>query len=92
MPLKKRYDSAFKVQVVLESLNPNTTIESVKNKYKLSNNALNNWRRMFFKNASKVFETKSQTSEDVNVDELKRIIADLTIQVEVLKKASIYMH
>lgn len=92
MALKKRYDAAFKVQVVLESLNPNTTLESVKAKYKLSNNAINNWRKTFFKNAPKAFEAKSQVTEDVDTEELKRIIANLTIQVEVLKKASILMH
>jgi len=89
----KYYDPNFKVKVVLESLNSNTTLEAVKAKYKLSNNALNNWRKIFFSNAHIIFSNnKPNKNDSYDVDQLKKLIGDLTIQNEILKKVSSLMN
>ena len=87
--MTKKYDTSFKLQVVLETLNPNTTIESIKKKYGLSNNAIVSWRKKFFTNAHKSFELGNSTTEPKDsVEELKRIIGELTIENSILKKIS----
>lgn len=84
----KRYDSKFKVQVVLESLNPNTTSESVRIKYGLSKNAINSWRKLFFENAHKAFEAVPKSEPGESAEELKKIIGELTVENSILKKIS----
>lgn len=89
----KKYDTNFKLQVVLETLNPNITIESIKKKYGLSNNAIVSWRKKFFTNAHKSFEIGSSTAEAKDsIEELKRIIGELTIENSILKKISKLMN
>lgn len=93
----KTYDPKFKIKVVLESLNPNTTLESVKSKYNLSNNAIFTWRNIFFKNAHVIFDSNQKTKSKINdgnldIDQLKKLIGELTIQNDILKKVSNLMH
>jgi transposase len=88
---KSRYDSKFKLQVVLETLNPNTTVESIKRKYGLSNNAISTWRKKFFKNAHMSFEVsgnKKRADPAQSPEELKKIIGELTVENCILKKIS----
>jgi len=91
--MTKKYDTNFKLQVVLETLNPNTTIESIKKKYGLSNNAIGSWRKKFFTNAHKSFDLgNSATDPKDSIEELKRIIGELTIENSILKKISKLMN
>lgn len=88
---KSRYDSKFKLQVVLETLNPNTTVESIKRKYGLSNNAISTWRKKFFRNAHTAFEIsekEKRTDPAQSPEELKKIIGELAVENSILKKIS----
>ena len=87
---RKTYESAFKVQVVLESLQRDTTIEQIRRKYQVSASVVNKWRAMFKKNAHLVFEylqPKKQASPGESPEELKKLIGELTIENTLLKKA-----
>lgn len=88
MSKKIMYDANFKTQVVIQSLNPNTTIEAVRVKYGLSKNAIASWRKIFMANAHKAFEPGVKTNTGVSTDELKKIIGDLTVENSILKKIS----
>jgi len=83
-----RYDSKFKLQVVLESLNPNTTIESVRSKYGLSKNAISSWRGKLLKFGHKAFDESDTKPVSESPEELKKIIADITVENAILKKLS----
>jgi transposase-like protein len=90
---RKKYDTKFKVQVVLETLNPTTTTESIRIKYGLSKNAIGSWRKQFFKNAHKAFEHgQTDTRLQESPEELKKIIGELTIENSILKKISKLMN
>lgn len=86
---KKTYESDFKVRVVLESLQRDTTIEQVRNKYQVATSLVNKWRLIFRQNAHMAFEIKKpvKPKSNENPDELKRIIGELTIENALLKKA-----
>ena len=89
----RRYDDKFKLQVVVESLNPHTTLTSVKKKYDLSNHAINSWRKMFFSRAHTIFQNKFKSIEpSESPEELKKIIGELTVQNELLKKVSSFIN
>lgn len=92
---RRVFTPEFKLKVVLESMQRDTTIEQVCRKYSVSYAAVNRWRKDFKANAAEVFvdkrnpRTKAQSqgyAPGQSPDELKRVIGDLTVQVEVLKK------
>jgi transposase len=91
---KKRnsYDAEFKLRVVLESMQRDTTIEEVKVKYGVSSSVINKWRKKFKENASQVFDrgqgkkTSKKKPED-SPEYLKKLIGDLTVENTILKKA-----
>jgi len=84
----KRYNPSFKLQVVLDSLDPNNTLIAIMKKYDLSKSTINSWRKQFFKNAHLVFDNSlsKKPSLSESPQELKRIIGRLTVELEILKK------
>jgi transposase-like protein len=90
MSKRKTYQSDFKVRVVLESFQRDTTIEQVRKRYDIHTSVINRWRSIFKKNAHLAFEKKKKTKKvkpSQSPEELKRIIGELTVQNELLKKA-----
>jgi transposase len=90
---KKFYSPEFKLKVVLESCQRDTTIEAVKTKFGVANTALYAWRDEFKSLAPTIFtkemkgkRSQTKTSPGQSPDELKRIIGELTVQNEILKK------
>jgi transposase len=92
---RRQFTPEFKLKVVLESMQRDTTIATVCSRYNVSSSVLNRWRKDFAAHAAEVFTDKrdhaararSQGYEPgQSPDELKRVIGDLTVQVEVLKK------
>ena len=94
---RKSYPSEFKLQVVLESLQRDTTQEEVCKKFGISSSMLHRWRKEFQTNAANAFHDKRDPKQKAQAqgyepgaspDDLKKIIGELTVQNEILKKAS----
>ena len=94
---RKSYTAEFKLKVVLESLQRDTTQEAVCKAYGISGSMLHRWKKDFQQNAPNVFldqrdpKQKAKTqgyAPGESPDDLKKIIGNLTIQNEILKKAS----
>src|SRR5437660_11642650 len=94
---RKSYTPEFKLKVVLESLQRDTTQEEVCQKFGLSSSMIHRWRKEFQTNAAAVFSDKRDPKQKAHSqgyepgeapDDLKKIIGDLTVQNEILKKAS----
>ena len=82
-----RYSSQFKAEVSLESFQRDTTIEDVRQRYGVSKNTINKWRKTFRENLPVVFAKQDRKPRpEESVDELKKIIGELTAQLEILKK------
>jgi len=93
---RRQFTSEFKLKVVLESMQRDTTMAAVCSRYDVSTSVLNRWRKEFAANAAEIFMDKRDHAARArsagfepgqSPDELKRVIGDLTVQVEVLKKA-----
>lgn len=86
---RKNYDNEFKTKVVLESLQKTTTQERILAKYGISSSMLNRWRTKFLTNAHTAFEVQKPKKEDKSEspEYLKKIIGDITVENEILKKA-----
>jgi transposase len=94
---RKSYTAEFKLKVVLESMQRDTTQEAVCNAYGISSSMLHRWKKDFQQNAPSVFLDQRDPTQKAKAqgyapgespDDLKKIIGNLTIQNEILKKAS----
>ena len=92
----KRYETGFKVKVVLEALKEEMTINELAAKYKVIPANIGNWKREFLANAELVFDKEkavSQYKEQLGeksrqMDELYRQLGQTTTQLEWCKKKS----
>ncbi len=94
---RKSYTSEFKLKVVLESMQRDTTQEEVCKRFGISSSMLHRWKKEFQQHATSIFYEKRDPKQRAqsqgyapgeSPDELKKIIGELTVQNEILKKAS----
>jgi putative transposase len=92
---KKTYTADFKVKAVMESFQRDTTLEATCQKFGVSRSQLMRWRQEFQEKAPNVFVDKRNPKQKAisqgykpgeSPDELKKIIGELTVQNEILKK------
>lgn len=96
---RKSYTPEQKLKIVLESFQRDTTVEAVRIKYGVTGSVLHRWRDEFKKAYASVAESafgdrRSPRSKAVrsgyepgqSPDELKKIIGEQTVQIEILKK------
>jgi transposase len=96
---RKTYTPEQKLKIVLESLQRDTTIESVRIKYGVAGSVLHRWREAFNKTRTTLAETafgdkRNPKSRSIRAgyepgqspDDLKKIIGEQTVQIEILKK------
>ena len=94
---RKSYTPEFKLKVVLESMQRDTTQEEVCQKFGVASSMLHRWRKEFQAHAAGVFSDKRDPKQKAQSqgyepgeapDDFKKMIGDLTVQNEILKKAS----
>jgi transposase len=92
---RKQYTPEFKLKVVLESLQRDTTLEEVRTKFGVTNSMIHRWRQEFQAKAADIFVDKRNPKQKAQAqgyapgespDDLKRLIGELTVQNEILKK------
>lgn len=92
---RKQYTPEFKLKVVLESLQRDTTLEEVRRKFGVTNSMIHRWRQEFQAKAADIFVDKRNPKQKAQAqgyapgespDDLKRLIGELTVQNEILKK------
>lgn len=94
---RKSYTPEFKLRVVLESMQRDTTQEEVCKKFGISSSLVHRWRTEFQQNGASVFYDKRNPQQKAqsqgyapgeSPEDLKKIIGELTVQNEILQKAS----
>jgi len=86
---RRKFTSKFKSEVVLEALKERSSLAELAQKYKLQPQQISTWKAEFKKSADKVFghPSKSQKTEtEEREEELLRIIGQLKVENEFLKK------
>lgn len=89
---KKRWNPEDKIRIVLESLNTNITIAELCRKYQITPVVFYSWKQKFIDGGKVALSTDRRTSRnnDGNLasenDRLKRLIGELTIANDALKK------
>lgn len=85
----RTYTSDLKTQVVLLLLAEKMSISQACQKYQLKSQVISRWKTEFLEKAHQIFETKEFNSrEQERVAELERLVGRLTMELEILKKAS----
>ena len=79
----------FKLEAVKMSQQPGCTVAEVARELDLRENDLHNWRKMVTEQGNKVFPGRGRKSND-ETSQLKREVARLREENEILKKAAIF--
>ncbi|MDQ2907031.1 MAG: transposase [Chloroflexota bacterium] len=96
MAQKKQYTADFKFKVVVESFQRDTTIEEVCRKFGLASSVIHRWRHDFQQHGPDIFADKRDPktrsaaqgyAPGESPDDLKRLIGELAVQNELLKKS-----
>lgn len=99
-PQRKTYTPEAKLKVVLESLQRDETLEAVCQRFGVSKSMVHPWRQDFQAHAANALLDKRNSQQKAvaqayppgeSLDELKRIIGDLTFQLEIVKKAASWL-
>ena len=89
MRRRRTFTSEFKAKVVLENISGEKSISEACREYQLSPAMVNKWRTQFIENAAAIFEKDHKGDEDQNrMAELERMVGRLSLENDMLKKAS----
>ena len=83
---RRKWTSQQKLQIVLEGLSGQIEISKLCAKYQVSQTQYYQWRDQLLKFGNQAFETKNITKKEQHLEQenhkLKRIIADLTVELK----------
>ncbi len=89
MAIRRKFSAEYKARLVLELLSGQRSAAEIARKEHIKDALLYEWRAQFLERASTVFSEPAPSQEaEQKVAELERLIGQLTIENEVLKKAS----
>ena len=89
--IRKQYDSAFKLKVVLETYKNEKTLAQIASEYQIHATQINMWKKQFKEEGPSIFQkTKDQEKAELKalVDELYKQIGQLKVERDWLKKKS----
>lgn len=89
MTTRKRYDSRFKAQVVLEAIRNQRTIAEIASEYGVHANQITKWKRRVLDELPGIFTNKRERDQRDNEAlqaELYRQIGQLKVELDWLKK------
>jgi transposase len=90
---RRQHSAEFKAKVVLQVLTGEKTSGEICRTHKLNVNVFNRWRKEFLEQASSIFERgETHNQEQLKIAELERLVGQLTIELEIAKKASNYLN
>lgn len=93
---RKQYTPEFKFKVVVESMQRDTMLEEVCRKYSVSSSMVSRWRQAFQEKGPEIFRDQRDLARRSKAkgyepgespDELKKLIGELTVQNDILKKS-----
>ena len=88
MRKRRQFTPDFKAKVVLDVLTGVQSQAEACRKHGLGPNLLALWKTAFMEKAHLVFESGSQSTEQARVAELEQVLGRMTLENEILKKAS----
>ncbi len=90
----RQFSPQFKFDVVMQLLTHQKTITELCREHQLKDSLVYRWRDEFLARAPLVFDRDGRTpvaAEQARIAELERMVGRLTMELEILKKASILL-
>jgi len=84
----RKYSPEFKARVALESLRGDISQAELCRKYNISSDQLSRWRKRLIEQASKLFSDGRKDPHLERIAQLEQLVGRLTLELEILKKAS----
>ena len=87
---RKKYTSKFKTKVVLEALKERFTTQQLAQKYEITPQQINLWKREFLASAGLIFDkgkTSKQTEAQQKEDRLLKVIGQQKVELDFLNNA-----
>jgi len=89
MSERRAFTPEFKARVVLEELTGVKDKAEICREYRLRPQVFSRWRDEFLERAAEIFATeRSRGDEQERIADLERMVGRLTMELEVVKKAS----
>jgi transposase len=89
MSKHRTFTPEFKARVVLELLSGTKSSAEVCRQHQLSAQLLSQWKTIFLERAALVFMSEEQRSQEAaRIAELERLVGRMTLEAEILKKAT----
>ena len=94
MVRRRRFTPEFKAQVVLELLTGTKTSAELCREHQIAPSVLADWKAIFLAQAATVFQTPEprSTQEASRIAELEGLVGRMTLEAEILKKATSILH
>jgi transposase len=91
---RRKFTAAFKAQVVLELLSGAKTSAELCREHQIAASVLADWKAIFLRHAPEVFANPEHPNgpEATRVAELERLVGRLTLENDILKKATSILH
>ena len=90
MASRRKFTAEFKTNVVLERLSGANSSAEMCREHQIAASVLSDWKAIFLARAASVFESPAQhgSSDAVRIAELERLVGRLTLEADILKKAT----
>ena len=93
MRTRRTFKPEFKAKVVLECISGEKSTSETCREYQLSPVLMSKWRTEFIGNSAAIFENNHKGAESQDqIADLERLVGRLTLENEMLKKASSILH
>jgi transposase len=88
--IRRSWTPELKAKAVLELISGASTPAEVARKYRVTEQLLANWRKLFLERLPTLFGAEESTDKSrvKHIDELERTLGRKTLEIELLKKAS----
>jgi len=85
--MQKTFSKEFKFKVAMEAIKGDLTIAEIISKYQVSKTAIHEWKKQVLENGSSIFGQKKEVSPEKKVEQLHKIIGQLTVENNFLQDA-----
>ena len=84
---RKRYSAEFKAKVALEAAKEAKTLNELSSQFGVHSVQISQWKVMLLEEISSIFSSPKKSSEPTKkIDELHRLIGEVTVERDWLKK------
>ena len=86
---RRQFSPEFKAQVVMELLTGEKGLMEASREYEIKDTVLSRWKQQFLERSTEVFKSRGmkEKGQEEKIAELERMIGQLTIELEIAKKA-----